>query len=149
MKFNLFTNEALKEEHVDIYCKKRNPTVDKILSLRESLEILGKDENGIQVILSPDKILYFDSVDKTTFAYTKNQAFEIQGTLKSLDENLGIYGFVRTSKSNIINIYNIKKLVPEYNMRIRAYFENDEFLIINRAYKKDFSQALKERRNLI
>jgi DNA-binding LytR/AlgR family response regulator len=149
MKFNLFINEALKEEYVDIYCIKRNPTVDKILLLKEGLEILGKDENDIQVILSPETILYFDSVDKTTFAYTKNQAFEIQGTLKNLEQSLEVYGFVRISKSNIVNIYHIKKLVPEYNMRIRAYFENDEFLIINRAYKKDFSQALKERRNLI
>ena len=149
MKFNLFINESLEEEHVDIFCKKKDATVDKILSLQKSLEIIGKDENNIQVILSPDTILYFDSVDKTTFAYTKNQALEIQGSLKNLEDNLESYGFIRISKSNIVNIYKIKKLVPEYNMRIRVYFENNEFLIINRAYKKIFSQALKERRHII
>ena len=55
MKFNLFMNEALEEEHVDIFCKKKNPTVDKIMSLQERLEILGKDEKV--------SFGYFESLD--------------------------------------------------------------------------------------
>lgn len=149
MKFNVYMDEKIREEHVDIHCKSKTPIVDKILAIGNELEILGLDEKNIQVLLNPELILYFESVDKKTFAYSINQSYEIQGTLRNLEESLKGKGFVRISKSNIINIYNIKKLVPEYNMRIRAYFENDEFLIINRAYKKDFSQALKERRNLI
>lgn len=38
-------------------------------------------------------------------------------TLASCEEMLWNYGFVRVSKSNLINIYKIRQLKPDLNMR--------------------------------
>ena len=63
-------------------------------------------------------------------------------TLASCEEMLWNYGFVRVSKSNLINIYKIKQLKPDLNMKVYVSFDNGERICINRAYKKAFNEYL-------
>lgn len=72
----------------------------------------------------------------------KDNVLEIDHTLAELEDMLSDYGFVRVSKSYIVNIYKIIKLKPEVNMKICATFENGEKIYINRSYKKSFNDYL-------
>ena len=63
-------------------------------------------------------------------------------TLSACEEMLWNYGFVRVSKSNLINIYKIRQLKPDLNMKVYASFDNGERICINRSYKKSFNEYL-------
>ena len=69
-------------------------------------------------------------------------------TLSSCEASLQNYGFVRVSKSNLVNIYKISQLKPDINMKVYASFDNGERICINRSYKKSFTEYLKKMRSM-
>ena len=52
------------------------------------------------------------------------------------------------SKSNLINIYKIKQLKPDINMKVYAFFDNGDRICINRSYKKAFNEYLRKMRRI-
>lgn len=150
MKLNLFEDKNCKEEHVDVYFTNMRPVIrqimDSVNSERPSFSGRPADEDlddWEETILDPDDIYYLDYVDRKLFAYTKTRVFRLMNTLASCEEMLWDYGFVRVSKSNLINIYKIKQLKPDLNMKVYASFDNGERICINRSYKKAFNEYLK------
>lgn len=79
-------------------------------------------------------VLYFESVDNRTFLYTKDDVMEIKQRLYELEIILSNKDFIRTSKSQIINITKVKSLRPEINRTILATMCNGEQLFISRKY---------------
>ena len=151
MKLNLFEDKNCKEEHVDVYFTNMRPVVRQIIysvnSERPSFSGRPADEDLDdleETILDPDDIYYFDFVDRKLFAYTKTGVFRLMNTLSACEEMLWNYGFVRVSKSNLINIYKIKHLKPDLNMKVYAFFDNGERICINRSYKKSFNEYLQQ-----
>ncbi|MBO6299290.1 MAG: LytTR family transcriptional regulator DNA-binding domain-containing protein [Lachnospiraceae bacterium] len=149
MKLNLYEDKKTTNEHVDIYYANMRPVIrqliDTVKSDRPSLSGRPADEDlddGEAVILDPKDIDYLDHIERKLFAYTKDGVFRIMETLSACEEILWNYGFVRVSKSNLINIYRIKRLKPDVNMKVYAYFENGERICINRSYKKSFNEYL-------
>ncbi len=149
MKLNLYEDKKTTNEHVDIYYSNMRPVIrqliDTVKSDRPSLSGRPADEDlddGEEVILDPKDIDYLDHIERKLFAYTKDGVFRIMETLSACEEILWNYGFVRVSKSNLINIYRIKRLKPDVNMKVYAYFENGERICINRSYKKSFNEYL-------
>jgi len=65
-----------------------------------------------------------------------------------VEEQLSNYGFVRVSKSNLVNIYKIKQLKPDINMKVYLSFDNGERICINRSYKKSFNDYLQKMRRM-
>lgn len=143
IKLNVFHQPNIDEEHVDIYYRDMQPTIRKVIDLvgQEQKIIWGKTEDE-KISISIDSICYIESVDKRSFAYLLEEVYEIEGTLAELEERLYDYGFIRISKSHIVNIYQIKALKPEANMKVCATFANGEKIYINRSYKKAFHAYL-------
>ena len=48
----------------------------------------------------------------------------------------------------LVNIYKIKQLKPDLNMKVYASFDNGERICINRSYKKSFTEYLQRMRRL-
>lgn len=153
MKIHLFHNTTLTEEHIDIHYRRITPLIDQIIDVasdsRKMTEMSGKNQKGEIVFFLTMYVYYFESVDKRTFAYLKQQVYEVQDSLTELEELLNGQGFIRINKSVVVNIYRIRSIVPEINMRVKAVLENNEELTINRNYKKGFQAFLQERRNLL
>ena len=155
MKLNLNEDKNIAEEHVDIYYSNMRPVIRQIIdtvnSERPSLTGRPADEDlddGIDVILDPKEIYYLDHIDRKLFAYTRTGVYRLMTTLASCEEQLWNYGFVRVSKSNLVNIYKIKQLKPDLNMKVYASFDNGERICINRSYKKSFTEYLQRMRRL-
>ncbi|MDE7020053.1 MAG: LytTR family transcriptional regulator DNA-binding domain-containing protein [Lachnospiraceae bacterium] len=149
MRLNLFEDKSNIDEHVDLYFKEMNPVVRQIIDTvnaeRPVLYGRAADEDlddGDIVLLDPKEIYYMDFVERRLFAYTKDGVFRVKSSLASCEEQLWNYGFVRVSKSNLINIYKIKQLKPDLNMRVFALFDNGERICINRNYRKKFHEYL-------
>ncbi|MCR5101359.1 MAG: LytTR family transcriptional regulator DNA-binding domain-containing protein [Butyrivibrio sp.] len=155
MKLNLYEDKNNIDEHVDIYFSNMRPVirriVDTVNSDRPVLSGRPADEDlddGEEIILSPEEIYYLDYVDRKLFAYTQNGVYRLMNTLSSCEEMLWNYGFIRVSKSNLINIYKIKLLKPDMNMKVFAAFDNGERICINRSYKKSFNEYLQRMRRM-
>lgn len=155
MRLNLYEDKNTAEERVDIYYSSMRPAIKQIIDIansdRPSLKGRPADEDlddGIDIILDPGDIYYLDHIDRKLFAYTKNGVYRLMTTLAFCEEQLWNYGFVRVSKSNLINIYKIKQLKPDLNMKVYASFDNGERICINRSYKKSFTEYLQRMRRL-
>ena len=157
MKLNLFENNKMtpQEEHVDLHFSGMRPMIrqliDTVQTERPSLSgrIADEDEDdGDEILIDPTEVYYLDYVDRKLFAYTENNVYRIMKTLAVCEEMLWNYGFVRVSKSNLINIYKIKQLKPDLNMKVYAYFDNGERICVNRSYKKEFDEYLRRMRRM-
>ncbi len=155
MKLNLYEDKKNTDERVDIYYSNMRPVIkqliDTVNSERPSLRGRPADEDeddGEEILLDPKDIYYLDHIDRKLFAYTRNGVFRLMNTLASCEEMLWNYGFVRVSKSNLINIFKIKQLKPDLNMKVYASFDNGERICINRSYKKSFNDYLLRMRRM-
>lgn len=155
MKLNLYEDKNTSNEHVDVYYVNMRPVIRQIIdtvnSERPLLQGRPADEDmddGEAILLDPKEIYYLDHIDRKLFAYTKNGVFRLMNTLAACEEMLWNYGFVRVSKSNLINIYKIKQLKPDLNMKVYASFDNGERICINRSYKKSFNEYLQRMRRM-
>lgn len=148
--FHLHLFRTTAEEKIDIYYKQMTPMLQKVISIvKNEKPILSGTFEDEKILLEPEDIYYFDTVDRKTFAYTKDKICQISKSLSALEEELAPFGFVRINKANLVNIFMIKKIKPEANMRILAILKNEESLIINRGYKRSFEDYLKTMRNAI
>lgn len=155
MKLNLYEDKNIKEEKVDIHFTNMRPVIkqliDTVKSERPTLSGRPADadlDDGEEIILDAKEIYYLDHVDRKLFAYTKDGVFRIMNTLANCEEMLWNYGFVRVSKSNLINIYKIKQLKPDANMKVYASFDNGDRICINRSYNKSFKEYLQRMRRM-
>ncbi len=149
MRLNLYEDKKNNDERVDIYYTNMRPVIKQLIDTVNSERPLLKgrpadedEDDGEEKLLDPKEIYYLDHIDRKLFAYTRNGVFRLMNTLASCEEMLWNYGFVRVSKSNLINIFKIKQLKPDLNMKVYASFDNGERICINRSYKKSFNEYL-------
>ncbi len=128
--------EHIKEKlQVVIKCQQID---DEIMRLKYHIEMFDKKlqakrENEWCFVNLLD-VLYFESVDNCTFLYTKDDVMKIKQRLYELEIILSNKDFIRTSKSQIININKVKSLRPEINRTILVTMCNGEQLFISRKY---------------
>ena len=142
MKITIQENEYQSETEVVIHCREADEEVSRAVAALSKLnkKLTGTKDGRTFVIDSAD-ILYFDSVDKKTFAYTKSDVFEIPLRLYELEEKLP-RDFFRASKSTIINISKIKSILPDFGSRIEVTLVSDEKLMVSRQYAHDLKTKL-------
>lgn len=108
----------------------------------EQTKLMGWRDKTISVIESKD-ILYIESVDGRTFAYTDKDVLKLDYTLTQTEHILSEINFFRCSKSMIINIDRISSLRSLPSNRIDAKMQNGEHVMISRTYASDFRKRLK------
>lgn len=115
----------------------------RIISLIRSFDksIKCREENAERFI-GVSEIYYIESVDKRTFIYTNDSFFQTEQRLYQLEQELATLGFVRVSKSCIVNINSLKSIKPLFNSRMEATLKNGERLNITRKYLGNIRQAL-------
>ena len=62
--------------------------------------------------------------------------------MKYFMDCFGEDGFVQISKNTIVNLYRVKRVRTDLNMRLKLVLDNGEMIILNRTYKKNFLDAL-------
>ena len=143
MKLIKTKEENLTENYLELHYDKIDEETNAVLDrLRDTLKYIEGTFEDRKVTIAVTDIFYIETVDRKTFAYTKDTCVEIKTALRDIIEEYSKIGFVRISKSAVVNIYKIKKLQGDINMRVIIYLENEEKLIMNRNYKKEFYDRL-------
>lgn len=143
MKVIINEDENNKETEIIINCKNIDENIIKIISkLKENDDSITGVKDGKVYIIKLEYILYFESVDKKTFIYTKNNVYESNLRLYEVEEKFSSYHFFRASKSTIINITKIAMINPIIGGRVEVLLENKEKLIVSRQYVPILKQKL-------
>lgn len=143
MKLKLHEDKSLKETIIDITYSVLDRRIKKIIEIVEtpSIELKGEIEGRFSLIDSQD-IYYIESVDNSTFIYTKSEVYENKEQLYILEDKLAHLSFIRINKSTILNMDYLKSVSPLPNYRLEAHLPTGEKLIINRHYMKAVKEYL-------
>ena len=122
MKVSILKNPAVTEEHAEIFCRS---ATDEIFWAAGLLESTGKRlmgiKGGAEIPLSLPGIFYFEAVEKRTFACLEKEVYEVSITLKEAEERFGNLGFVRISKSVVINLCHIRSVKNDFDELSRSF----------------------------
>lgn len=142
MKVSYNIDSSLQENRVDIHYREENEQLEIIRNFFSSLQsIAGKKDNEV-CMLHPGSIYYLEVVDRKLFAYQANEVYQLDYSMKQFLDCFGADGFVQISKNTIVNLYRVKQVKTDLNMRLKLVMDNAETLILNRTYKKNFLDAL-------
>jgi DNA-binding LytR/AlgR family response regulator len=122
-----------------------NQEVERVINFikGEQTKLIGwKDKE--QKVIDIKTILYIETVDSKTFAYTEEDVLRLEYTLTQLENLLNDINFFRCSKSMIINIDKVDSLRSMPSNRIDAKMVNGEHIMISRTYASDFRRILKK-----
>ena len=144
MKYTI-NNISTGEDDVIVNYLRMTPEVERIVNFikGEQTKLIGwKDKE--QKLIDIKTILYIETVDGNTFAYTEKEVIKLDYTLTQLEQLLNDINFFRCSKSMIINIDKVDSLRSLPSNRIDARMVNGEHIIISRTYASDFRRILRK-----
>ena len=133
------------EDEVIVNYLEMTSQVERIINFieGENKKLIGwKDKE--QKVIDIKAILYIETVDGKTFAYTEEDILRLEYTLSQLEQMLNDINFFRCSKSMIINIDKVGSLRSLPSNRIDAKMVNGEHIMISRTYASDFRRILKK-----
>ena len=132
------------EDEVIIRYQEMNKQIEMIVAMAKGKMSKISGRYGDETILiSPETILYLESVEGVTWAYLADKVCKIYESLEKAALAWGERGVFRCSKSMVINIYRISTLRSEPGNRILALMENGEQVMISRRYAKELRRILK------
>lgn len=105
--------------------------------------IIGRSDNGNFEILQYKYICFFEGRGNSTFCITKDGEYKVKDKLYELDTKLPKNSFVRVGKSFIVNIENVKQIVPWFGRRLVLKFTDCKREVeVSKNYTKSFKDFL-------
>ena len=142
MKISIYTGYPLVHPEVDIRCNEKNSEVQRIENaIRSCEQYLSATIGEKTVYLKPSQVLYFEVVDRITFAYTKEETAIVKMKLNELTSDI-FYGYFRISKSMVVNINHIKNIVRCFNGNLDITLDNGEHITMSRRYVPEFNSYI-------
>lgn len=107
----------------------------------ELKHLMGKNGEKHYRITIAD-MYYVEAVERKVFAYTEKQTFEVGEKLYVLEEQLSAAGFIRVSKSMLLNLDKIQFFSPKLSGNLEALLANGEKVAISRRYVPELKRKL-------
>lgn len=117
------------------------PTILTVPNASSTDTILVLKENTLHKI-SVDNILLFESEDRKTFAVLKNGRYEVKKNLGQLEEALANHGFLRVSKSALVNMSKVMSFTPDVDRTISATLTGKITVRVSRKHARAFKERL-------
>jgi DNA-binding LytR/AlgR family response regulator len=142
-------NPNKQEPEVTIEYKELSANIKRVSNYVRSVDkvISCKKENE-EYTVPVNEIYYMESVDKKGFIYTGTDVYQTSHRLLELEKMLSGAGFVRVSRSVIINVDKLKGIKNLPNSKLEAILINDERICVNRNYLNDIRDVLLRRNSL-
>ena len=145
MKLIKTREEGLAENYLELHYDKLDDEARTVIARIDSslARVEGRCDDA-RVSVPVSDVLYFESVDRKTFAYTSEMSIEMNRSLAAALDKFSQAGLIRISKSAVVNVYQIDRLQGDLNMRVIIFLKNGEKLIMNRGYRNEFFARLEE-----
>lgn len=99
-------------------------------------------KDGVMCKVVTENILYFEALQKKVFVTLKSGSYEVKQTLSDIEETLIDKGFMRISKSIVVNMDKIVSFKPDSDRTIIATLVNKGTVRVSRKYITDFKNSL-------
>ena len=146
MRLIMCERQDLDKPEVTIAYREMTKSVKRVSDFVRYVDqtILCRKDNEEYAVPVSD-IYYVESVDKKTFVYCETEVFQSNFKLYELENMLPHAGFLRVSKSTILNIEKLKGVKTLVNSKLEAMLSNGECICVTRKYLKDIKEALLRR----
>lgn len=143
MRLILCERQNLEEPEVTVAYREMTKNVKRVADYVRCVDrtLLCKKDNEEHSILIND-IFYVESVDKKVFVYCEKEVFRNNYRLYELEELLSRAGFVRVSKSVLLNVEKLIGIKTLVNSKLEAKLSNGESVYVTRKYLKDIRSEL-------
>lgn len=143
MSIRLTIDQSAKHEEVEIIIK-CSQIDDRLAQLIEQIKqydikLLGNKNGSTHSLVAAD-VLYIESIENTSFLYDENEVYECDLKLYELETLLKGTHFLRITKNMIVNTTYIKSVRALFNGKFEALLTNNEKVIVNRHYVKEFKE---------
>lgn len=143
MKITILEKQPDEEDEIIVKCDYLDENITKLLNqFKTGKSKLSFYRDSQIILMNPEEILYFESVDDKVFAYTKDDVYESRLKLYMLEEELPHNDFFRANKAVIVNLNKIQSLSPAFGGRFEAVLRNGYKVIISRNYVADLKKLL-------
>ena len=143
MKVTILEKMADEEDELIVKCDYLDESLTKLINqFKTGKGKMNFYKDGKIVFVEPEEVLYFESVDDTVFAYTKDSVFETKSKLYQLEEELPASIFFRANKAVIVNLDKIDSLAPVFGGRFEAVLENGYKVVVSRNYLSTLKELL-------
>ncbi len=142
MKISINIDSSVKDTEITVNCAALTPETESIIAaLRIMDSQMAVTKGDESFILDIAKIVYIEAVDRKTFVYTESECYETKLRLYETEERLCGSGFLRISKSCLVQLRYIRSIKAELDRKLRLTLENGEQMIAPRQH----AEALKKR----
>ena len=90
-----------------------------------------------------DEIYYFETVERKVFIYTKEEVFQLQGSITDVERMMMDSDLVRVSRTCIINTDHLQEIRQLKNSRLEATMDNNEKIIVSRKYLREIKNVFR------
>lgn len=143
MKVTILEKKADEEDELIVKCDYLDESLTKLINqFKTGKGKMNFYKDGKIVFVEPEEVLFFESVDDTVFAYTKDSVFETKSKLYQLEEELPASIFFRANKAVIVNLDKIDSLAPVFGGRFEAVLENGYKVVVSRNYLNTLKELL-------
>jgi DNA-binding LytR/AlgR family response regulator len=143
VKISMQINDSFQDTEILIRSPKLTPELEKVLAalhlLEQTIPVIKGEE---MMVLDAAEIIYAESVDRKTFVYTGTDCLETKLHLYELEELLEPCGFLRVSKSCLVQVRRIRSIKADLARKLRLTLETGEQIIVSRQYADALKQQL-------
>ena len=133
----------LEEDKVIIQCHELSDTIQQIKEYLQSIDTFIVGIEGDKKVKIPfHDIYYVESVDNRTFAYLNKRVIILEIKLYQFEEISKNKGFIRISKSVVLNLHTVEKARSALNGRILLELDNGEKVMVTRHYVPELRKSL-------
>lgn len=103
--------------------------------------ITGFSNNRYRLIPIQD-INHIDAHGSEIICYSEKEIYYLKNTLQYYEEALSLHGIIRINKSQLVNLMNVKEIIPWFNGRLVLVLKNNQELEVSRFYSKALRKFL-------
>lgn len=142
LKVELKISKEIKEPYAVIYSDSLTDEITTaVMYLENTGKIITGEDNGRIAVLQPSEIYMVRVENERTVIYGENKKFLSPKRLYQLEQQLG-NGFMKISKSTVINLSYIKCVEPSFKGMMSLVMKNGLKDWISRKYLPDFKKYL-------
>ncbi|MCD5001993.1 LytTR family transcriptional regulator DNA-binding domain-containing protein [Enterococcus saccharolyticus] len=128
-KIHQALDKALKE------IAQQQPTVQTF----EAIPIQGEDRI---YLVAPEEIYLVSVEERQLNIETKEQTYQMTGSLNKIEQKLPTELFLKTHRSFILNRTKIQEIQPWFNNTLQVILENGSRVPVSRSYVKQFKESV-------
>lgn len=142
MKVKLRISDEIQEPYAVIFSDSLTDEVTRaVMFLENTGKLITAEENGRISILQPEEIFMVRIENERTIIYCQKDKYLSSKRLYQLEEQLG-KGFMKISKSTVINLSHIKCVEPSFKGMMNLVMKNGCKDYISRKYLPNFKKYL-------